>query len=294
MARDLIGEYLNHLLVEKGLASNSLAAYRRDLAKLAGFAGERQLEPAALTRTDLLEFLKSLYLQNYKPTSIARMVTSVRGFYRFLVFDGLLAADPAHLLESPQRWKNLPKYLDPDEVTRLLLAPGTDKPAGVRDRAILEILYATGLRVSELTGLRVQDFQPEIGFLTCIGKGNKERIIPVGTHAADWVRRYLRECRPLFVKRPVAVLFVNRRGVGFTRQGIWKLVRDCGRKAGITKPLTPHVLRHSFATHLLEHDADLRSVQMMLGHADISTTQIYTHITHQRLKAAYLKFHPRT
>lgn len=293
MARDLIGEYLNHLLVEKGLAANSLEAYRRDLTKLAGFALERKLEPAALSRADLLDFLKSLYLQNYKPTSIARMVTSVRGFYRFLVFDGILTADPAHLLESPQRWKNLPKYLDPDEVTRLLSAPGTDKPAGVRDRAILEILYATGLRVSELTGLRVQDFQPDIGFLTCIGKGNKERIIPVGTHAAEWVRRYLRECRPLYAKRPVAVLFVNRRGNAFTRQGIWKLVRDCGLKAGITKPLTPHVLRHSFATHLLEHDADLRSVQMMLGHADISTTQIYTHITHQRLKAAYLKFHPR-
>ncbi len=293
MPRDFLREYLDHLLVEKGLSANSLAAYRRDLSKLAGFAARQEIPLEALGRAELLQYLKTLYLENYKPASIARMLASIRGFYRFLTADGHVPADPAALLESPTLWKNLPKYLDQGEVERLLAASDTEKPGGVRDRAILEVLYATGLRVSELAGLRMQDYQADIGFLTCIGKGNKERIVPVGTCAAGWVGRYLQECRPLLARKPVSFLFLNRFGAAFTRQGLWKMIRDYGKKAGILKPISPHVLRHSFATHLLEHDADLRSVQMMLGHADISTTQIYTHITHRRLKSAYEKFHPR-
>lgn len=293
MARDHFAEYINYLTVEKGLSENTLSAYRSDLAKLKAYLDAHQKALAQVERADLLEYLKEFYTNGFKPTSISRNIVSIRGFFRFLLTDGHLAHDPAELLESPKKWLSLPKYLSQKEVDRLLAQPDVSQTAGLRDKAMLELLYATGLRVSELVHVKVQDLNMQIGYLICMGKGKKERIIPVGEQARNWIQTYLREARNLLMKKPGLYLFVNRWGRPLSRQGFWKIIKRYGRLAGIAKPLTPHLLRHSFATHLLENGADLRSLQVMLGHADISTTQIYTYITNTRLKEIYRKFHPR-
>jgi integrase/recombinase XerD len=229
------------------------------------------------------------------PTSTARIVASVRGFYKFLRLNGTIPANPAEDLHSPRTFRSLPKFLSLEDVESLLKAPPLDTPRGLRDKALIELLYATGLRVSELVGLRVTDVRIAEGFLKTIGKGSKERIVPIGDEAARWVSRYIAEARPaLMKKREVPWLFLNNRGQRLSRVGFWKGLKAYGRKAGITAPLSPHVLRHSFATHLLDRGADLRAIQTMLGHADLSTTQIYTHVLEARLRLVYDRFHPRS
>lgn len=294
MSRDYFQEFLTYLVVEKGLAANTIESYRHDLDRFRKYLEQKGRELTEVERLDLVDYLKGLYSAGYKPASIARGVASLRSFFRFLAADGHIRQDPAELLESPKRWQTLPKYLRPDEVDRLLAQADPATPAGLRDKAMLELLYATGLRVSELVKVKVQDLNLQIGYMTCLGKGSKERIIPVGNQARDWILKYIREGRNLLLKEPEPYLFLNRQGKPLTRQGFWKMIKRYGLKAGIVKNITPHLLRHSFATHLLERGADLRSLQLMLGHADISTTQIYTFVTQSRLKEIYKKYHPRS
>ena len=229
-----------------------------------------------------------------KPRSVARAVHALRGFYRFGVREGRIALDPMENLGAPKAFAGLPRYLTAAQVEALLAAPDVRTPIGIRDRAMLEVLYATGVRVSELCALKPADVDLQVGLLTAFGKGRKERLVPVGEQARRWIRRYASEVRPRFAtRRPAGELFLSQRGGRLSRMGIWGMVRRHAVAAGVTRGLTPHVLRHSFATHLLEHGADLRALQAMLGHADISTTQIYTHVTHERLRKIYDRFHPR-
>ena len=273
----------------------TLSSYARDLAALASFAGQKHTTIEALDRRDLEAFARHLMSAGLAPRSVARAVACVRGFYKFLLVEKRIAADPAEDVQAPRAWPALPKYLDLEQVDRLLAQPDTSTPRGVRDKALIELLYATGLRVSELLSLKAADVQLDAGYLTCIGKGDKERIVPLGESAADWVRRYIAEARPALLKgRKTSWLFVNAKGgTQLSRVGFWKILKEYGIKAGVSRDLSPHVLRHSFATHLLERGADLRAIQMMLGHADLSTTQIYTHVLEARLRAVYDKFHPR-
>lgn len=291
----LIGAYLDHLRIARRLSRNSLESYGRDLVLLARFAAGLGRPVAALDLADLEGFVRALMADGYSPRSVSRVVSAVRGFYRFLAIDRRIAADPASDLRAPRSWPALPTSLTVDDVDRLLGAPDPSTPRGLRDRALLELLYATGLRVSELVGLRTSDLNLDAGYLVCSGKGGRERIVPIGRAAVEWVRRYVVEARPrLAGARRSPRLFLNARGgPSLTRVGFWKILKAYGRAAGITRPLTPHVIRHAFATHLLERGADLRAIQMMLGHADLSTTQIYTHVMEARLKALYERFHPR-
>jgi integrase/recombinase XerD len=286
-------EYLDHLRVERGLAENSLLAYGRDLARLRAFAGDRGLALERLGQDDLAAFIRALRAQGLAARSVARSVHAIRGLYRFALREGRIAADPMENLKAPRAFTALPRYLSTAQVEALLASPG-ESALGVRDRAILEVLYATGLRVSELVSLKPDDLDLDLGVVTCMGKGRKERLVPLGSKARTWVRRYLRDVRPALCRgRPAATLFLNNRGGRLSRMGLWLVVRRHAVAAGIEDTLTPHVLRHSFATHLLERGADLRALQEMLGHADISTTQIYTHVTRERLRAIYDRFHPR-
>jgi len=290
-----ISSFLTHVKVEKGLASNTVAAYRRDLAKFNAFAQKRRLALEAVSRDDLVDFLAGLYRQKLESKSVARHLVSLRNFFRFAQIHELIAADPSVNLESPKIRRSLPGYLRLEEVERLLAQPDAKTALGLRDRAMLEVLYSAGLRVSELIGMRVTDLDSKVGCVRCIGKGDKERIVPVGKKALSMVEKYLRDARPKLIRKGPGspTLFVNRRGVALSRVGVWKILSAYGRRAGLRVPLTPHTLRHSFATHLLERGADLRSVQLMLGHADISTTQIYTHVVEERLKQIYKAHHPR-
>jgi integrase/recombinase XerD len=288
--------YLTHLTVERRLARNSVDSYARDLSGLADFAGRTGTSIEALTRADLEGHVRDLMAEGRSPRSVARAVACYRGFFRFLVIDGRLTVNPADDLRPPRAWKVLPRYLAVEDVDRLMEQPIVNTPRGLRDRALIELLYATGMRVSELLSLRPADVNLEASYLTCSGKGNKQRIVPIGDEAGDWVKRYLREGRSaLLGKRSSPRLFVNAKGGGhgLTRVGFWKILKSYARQAGLTKGLSPHMLRHSFATHLLERGADLRAIQMMLGHADLSTTQIYTHVLEQRMRSIYDKFHPR-
>ena len=292
----LVDAYLTHLTVERRLATNSVESYARDLGLLAEFSAGRGRSLPALTREDLEGLVRDLMSEGRSPRSVARAVACFRGFYRFLVVDGRATTSPAADLRPPRAWKTLPRYLSVEEIDHLMAQPDVRTPRGLRDRALIELLYATGMRVSELIGLRPADVNLEASYLTCTGKGDKQRIVPIGEEATIWVKRYVSEARTtLLRKRQSTRLFVNARGGGrgLTRVGFWKVLKGYARQAGLKSTISPHTLRHSFATHLLERGADLRAIQMMLGHADLSTTQIYTHVLERRMRNVYDQFHPR-
>lgn len=293
--QELMNEYLMMLQVESGCAGNTLAAYRRDLRKLGDFFQQEGVtDLQALTKPLWVQFLGSLKTAGLSSSSIARCLAAVRGFYKHLamaqgnnVVEGILKG-------TPKQWVQLPKLLSEAEVTRLLNLPALDQRDDRRDAAMVELLYATGLRVSELVTLELADLNLDVGFLQATGKRDKQRIVPIGQKARDLVAYYIQAIRPQYLKRRITQsLFLTRLGRSFTRQGFWKVLKGRAVRAGINKPLSPHMLRHSFATHLLDHGADLRSVQMMLGHASIATTQIYTHVEHTRLKKVHDSFFPR-
>jgi integrase/recombinase XerD len=291
-----IDAYLAHLEFERRVSSHTVSNYARDLRMLGEFAAGAGRAVDGLDREALETFVRQLMADGRSPRSVARFVACLRGFYKYVAVTAGLAGNPADDLQAPRAWQVLPKYLTVDEVEALLNAPDVTTARGLRDRAFIELLYATGLRVSELVDLRRQDVNLESGYLTCTGKGRKQRLVPIGDEAARWVGRYLREARPALAGRRASTrLFVNARGggPGMTRMGIWKVLKAYGTQVGLARGLSPHVLRHSFATHLLERGADLRVIQMMLGHANLSTTQIYTHILDARLKSLYERFHPR-
>jgi integrase/recombinase XerD len=286
-----ISSFLDYCRVEKGLATNTLEAYSRDLKAFAAF---REPENGIPDLEDLRLYVDSLYKTGLGSRSIARHLATLRCFYRFLASEGKIAIDPTERLAAPKQWQSIPKFLNREQIDKLLTAPDIAKPTGVRDRAMLELLYATGLRVSELCAVRIADLQFDTGVLRTIGKGNKQRLTPVGKSALAAVREYLQAARPkLLSGRASPFLFVTARGGRLTRQAFWKLLQGHGKRVGIFRNLTPHVIRHSFATHLLEGGADLRSVQTMLGHADIATTQIYTHVMRSRLRQTIEQHHPR-
>ncbi len=292
----LLDQFINQLKVERGLATNTILAYNHDLVNFFDFLKRRGVSPIQINQQDLLSYIGEKRSQ-LAPRSLARNLVSIRMFYRFLVSEGKIDSNPARLLGIPKLYQHLPDILSRDEMEALLLQPDTTAIMGKRDKAILELLYATGLRVTELIGLKMTNINLKVGYVRTIGKGSKERIIPMGTKAIDSLNGYLTRGRPSFLKKDPAkagpYLFLNSRGKPMTRQGFWKIIKNYALKAGITKTVTPHTIRHSFATHLLEGGADLRSVQIMLGHSDISTTQIYTHVARERLKEIHEKYHPR-
>jgi integrase/recombinase XerD len=286
--------FLSYLRVEKGLSDNTIQSYRRDMLKFVGFLDKQNLVTAKIQRQDVVDFLAMLYKRRLDSRSVARHLVTIRHFFRFSLLEGFIKEDPAATIESPKFRQSLPYFLSVEEVERLLAQPDTSSAIGLRDKAIIELMYSTGIRVSELAGIRVGDLQMEAGCLRCIGKGNKERLVPVGKKALAVVEAYMKKSRPELLKdNASANLFLNQRGRPMDRVMIWKMMGRYGRKAALRKPLKPHTLRHSFATHLLDRGADLRSVQMMLGHSDISTTQIYTHVVEERLKQVYKAHHPR-
>ena len=290
--RDLTREFLSYLQVERGLAKNSISSYKRDLAKLKNFAESEDVELIEISRADLRMFIASLSKSGLAPTSINRIISAVRGFYKFLLIDGHIKKHPAENLDTPTKGFYLPRFMTEDEVEALLSQPDVSQEIGLRDRAILEMMYASGLRVTETANLRIDDIDIDSGILTCKGKGNKERKVPLGKSAVEWAKSHLANRKK---KEHIEMrnLFVTGGGRPINRQTIFKFIKEYAEKAGL-EDVSPHTLRHSFATHLLQHGADSRSVQAMLGHADISTTQIYTHITDQHLRKTYEKFHPRS
>jgi integrase/recombinase XerD len=287
--------YLDYLTVERGLAPNTRASYSADLLKFLTYLKAGGISDWSQVRySEVMGFLSQSQEQGLAPRSRARMLSALRGFFKFMLRDSHLRESPVANLASPRLRRQLPVILSVAEVERLLARPNTELPLGQRDTAMLEVLYGTGLRVSELVALTMGRVNLEVGFLVVLGKGSRERIVPAGEAATEAVRSYVKEARPLLLKgRTTETLFVTNRGAAMTRQGFWKLLKKYGREAGLKKKLSPHILRHSFATHLLERGADLRSVQMMLGHADISTTQIYTHVARERLREVHKKYHPR-
>ena len=290
-----VASYLRHLEVERRVSPNTLEAYGRDLARLEAFARSEGKSATALTRGDLEALVRDAMTSGLSATSTARLVAATRGFFKFLRLVGALDKNPADDLHAPRAIAGLPHFLSLEDVDKLLAAVDTTNARGLRDRALVEVLYATGLRVSELCGLRVTDVRADQGLVQCLGKGSKQRVVPLGDAAAEAVGRYLSGGRQVLLKgRQSPWLFVNARGGGkLTRVGYWKILKAQGRRAGIRAHLSPHVLRHSFATHLLERGADLRAIQAMLGHADLTTTQIYTHVLEARLRDVYDRFHPR-
>ncbi len=294
--KDYVKDFLHFLLVEKGLSDNTISAYRRDLIHYTDYMEKvEQVAPELIQRIHILHFLEQLKEQGKSPKTIARHISTIRSFHHFLIQDRICTHDPTNHIETPKSGRTLPKVLNMEETEALLAAPDVSNPLGLRDKAMLELMYASGLRVSELTSLNKEDVHLTMGFVRCTGKGDKERIIPAGRHALEAIEHYLQTGRPKLVskKRNDHALFLNHYGQRLTRQGFWKIIKALAKKATIEKELTPHTIRHSFATHLLENGADLRAVQEMLGHADISTTQIYTHVTKTRLKDVYSQFHPR-
>ena len=290
----MVGAYLDHLRVERRLARHTLESYARDLSALAAHADAVGRPIERLDRAALEEFVRQQMTRGLAPRSVARAVAAVRGFYRFLVLDRRLERSPADDLQPPRAWPALPKFLSLEEVDTLIGQPDVATPLGLRDRAMIELLYATGMRVSELVGVRTADLHLRERYLTCVGKGNKERLVPTGDQAIEWIERYQRTSRPALLKgRASTRLFLNVRGKPMSRVGFWKLLKRYGLRANLPRSLSPHVIRHSFATHLLERGADLRAIQMMLGHTDLSTTQIYTHVLEARLRTVYDRFHPR-
>ncbi|MBC2078101.1 site-specific tyrosine recombinase XerD [Listeria booriae] len=294
---DLILDFLHFLQVEKGLATNTLTAYERDLRYFARYLEEEQGGMAIrdVERIHIVGFMAFARSERKSPRTVARYIASLRSFFHFLLHEKLADRDPMIQIETPKQAQGLPKILNLNDVEKLLETPDGAKPLGMRDKAMLEVLYATGLRVTELVNLQMDDLHLQMGFIQTIGKGDKERIIPLGKTATTVLERYLEFGRPRLRRASERndFVFLNHHGRGMTRQGFWKNLKQIAAKAGINKPITPHTLRHSFATHLLENGADLRSVQELLGHADISTTQIYTHVTKARLKDVYKQYHPR-
>ncbi|OJG72124.1 tyrosine recombinase XerD [Enterococcus phoeniculicola] len=294
--KDQIIEYLHYLNIERGLALNTRVSYERDLTQYTTFLEENQITSwQQVDRFLVVTYLQKLQTEGKSSATITRMVSSLRRFHQYLRQERITDHDPMQHIDSPKKAQKLPSTLSLEEVERLIETPDTSKLLGIRDRAILEVMYATGLRVSELIGLKLGNLHLSIGLLQTIGKGDKERIIPLGDYAIHWIERYLEEARPALTKKTPNELhlFVNNHGHGLSRQGIWKNLKTIVREAGINKDVTPHTLRHSFATHLLENGADLRTVQELLGHADISTTQIYTHITKKRMTDVYKQHFPR-
>ena len=290
----VVEAYLNHLRVERRLAGHTLESYARDLSALAAYAAGAGRSVEALDRQALEAFVREQRGRGLAPRSVARGIAAVRGFFRFLVLDRRLESSPADDLRPPRAWPALPSILSIADVDTLIAQPDTSTTLGLRDRAMIELLYATGLRVSELVGVRLADLHLDDRYMTCIGKGSKERLIPIGEQATDWIRTYSAQARRELLRgRASPRLFLNARGGPLTRVGFWKILKQHGLKAGLPRTLSPHVLRHSFATHLLERGADLRAIQLMLGHADLSTTQIYTHVLAARLRTVYDRFHPR-
>lgn len=290
--RELISGFLDYLSVERGLSSNTLSAYREDLDLFAGFMAGAPA--ASVTRADIGNFMFHEKKRGISPTSIARRLAALRMFFRFLTRERVIREDPTSLTDTPTVWRKIPETLSYAEIEALISSPAVRDPAGIRDRAILETLYATGMRVSEIASVRMENVNLDVGFLKCIGKGNKERIIPLGTKAVSWLGKFMSTARPrLLGGRECEYVFVSRLGKRLSRQSVWKMIKSCAKRAGIKKTVRPHVVRHSFATHLLEGGADLRAVQEMLGHANISTTQIYTHVNKERLKSVHRQFHPR-
>ena len=292
-AAALIDEYLGSLQVERGAALNTLAAYRRDLKGFESFLAREHHTIADVGVTDLSRFLGALRRRGLGSRSIARHLSAVRGLYRFLLDAGRVRRDPTQHLDSPRPARRLPRTLSLEDAAALVEAPDTTRPDGLRDRALLELLYASGLRASEALGLRIEDVNFKAGYVMVIGKGDRQRLVPAGARALDWVRQYLTTVRPRQVRRECPTLFLNRAGGAMSRQALWGLIRRAARRAGLRAAVSPHTLRHSFASHLLERGADLRSVQAMLGHVDISTTQIYTHLPSSVVHDMYRKFHPR-
>jgi integrase/recombinase XerD len=290
---DALRLFLEYLAVEKGLARNTILSYARDIRKFLGFIKAGKLAWNRVPEETVVRFIHKESRAGLSARSLARLISALRSFFKFLLLSGFVKMDPSSQLTTPSTWRSLPKFLTVKEVEELLGAPDDKKPRGVRDRAMLEVLYGSGLRVSELASLRLAEVNLEDGFLVCRGKGGKERIVPLGRSACDAVKRYLAEVRPLVVSGEREELFLSRRGKPFSRQGLWKLIRQHAREAGLAAKISPHILRHSFATHLLERGADLRSVQLMLGHSQITTTQIYTHVSRERLRRVYDQFHPR-
>lgn len=290
---DALRLFLEYLAVEKGLAGNTIQSYGRDIGKFVGVLKARKVPLRRVTEETVVGFIHAESQGGLSARSLARLISALRSFFRFLVLSGYLKKDATAQLTTPSTWLALPKFLTVAEAESLLQAPDDRKPQGVRDRAMLEVLYGSGLRVSELAGLKQAEINLEDGFLVCRGKGGKERIVPLGRSSCRALRRYLDEVRPLVDRDGREELFLSRRGRPFTRQGVWKLLREHAARAGLTAKISPHVLRHSFATHLLERGADLRSVQLMLGHSQITTTQIYTHVSRERLRRVYDQFHPR-
>jgi integrase/recombinase XerD len=290
--RDLIREYISYIRVEKGLAKNSLEAYERDLRKLEKWAEKNGLAVLTLTRVDLREWLMDLSRARISENSKRRLISAIRGFYKFLMTDGHLDKSPAEDLDTPQKSFYLPRFLNQAEIDQLLSAPNVSNETGLRDRAILELMYACGLRVSEAVNLQLKDLDLDGGILTTVGKGSKTRRIPIGSSAVEWVKSYL-ALRRKHENIEIQTLFITPLGKPLNRQQIHGFIKEYAESCGF-KGVSPHTLRHSFATHLVQNRADIRSVQQMLGHADISTTQIYTHITDAHLKKAYENFHPRS
>jgi integrase/recombinase XerD len=292
-AAALIEEYLAGLQIERGAALNTLAAYRRDLKGFESFLTRERRAIGDVGVTDLSRYLGGLRRRGLGGRSIARHLSAVRGLYRFLLEAGRVPRDPTQHLDSPRPARRLPRTLSMADAAALVEAPDATRPDGLRDRALLELLYASGLRASEVLGLRIEDVNFKAGYVIVIGKGDRQRLVPAGARALDWVRRYLSTIRPRQVRRECPALFLNRSGGAMSRQALWGLIRRAARRAGLRAAVSPHTLRHSFASHLLERGADLRSVQAMLGHVDISTTQIYTHLPSSVVHDMYRKFHPR-
>lgn len=290
---DHIQDYLAHLAVERNLSPRSVESYGRDLGQFAGWLAEQEYSLNRVERATLRNYLGARRDHGLSGRSAARALSALRGFFRYLAATGVLPVDPTRDLQSPSLWRTIPRALTGDEIEALLAAPDTARPIGLRDRAMIETLYATGLRVSELVGLTVDRMRLDPGFVIVIGKRDKERIVPIGQTAMSWIERYLREARPKLDRQRRPELFLNHRGGRLTRQGFWKILRGHGLRAGIHSHLSPHVVRHSFATHLVENGADLRAVQMMLGHASLTTTEIYTHVARERLRRLYDEKHPR-
>ncbi|HQN66182.1 MAG TPA: site-specific tyrosine recombinase XerD [Smithellaceae bacterium] len=293
--RDLLNRYHRYLLIEKGASGNTLEAYGRDLKRYLTFLEQKEISDArSVAPQTVVDFLVQIKSEGLSANSMNRALAALRGFYNYLLQERVLEESPLTHIELAKVWMRLPDTVSQEEMNRILSGPDNSTPSGLRDRAMLELLYATGLRVTELISLSMNSINWQVGFLAVMGKGGKERVVPVGRTAYDSVRRYVDEARPKFVRsKTTEVLFLNRFGRAFTRQGLWKIIVGYAQKAGLQKNVHPHTFRHSFASHLLEGGADLRAVQVMLGHSDISTTQIYTHVTRERLKEIHRKYHPR-